>query len=223
MTEALAEYRHKGGVPDKTSTVEFLGAGERSALTDRSGKFRVSLYKILLYVEIADAIKSGALNLLHSEKYRSLDDYLIPREDWVANRADYLKRAQLKGMVDCRATLDSIDRRLDAHYRHVNRRLAAGENPHLTVRPNGSFHVKTPKLEDVESLSLGFFFPERKYIPLFRGPGNGRSGYPFPRRIRALASQVSPRQARGENLLRRHHGLWLRHRAPEACADFQTN
>jgi TnpA family transposase len=166
LTEALAQYRHKGGVPDRTSTVEFLGAGERGALTDGSGKFRVSLYKVLLYVEIADAIKSGALNLLHSEKYRSLDDYLIPRADWVANRADYLARAQLKGMANCRATLDSIDRRLDAQYRRVNRRLAAGDNPHLTMRPNGSFHVKTPKLEDVESLSLGFFFPERKYIPL---------------------------------------------------------
>ena len=166
LTEAIAQYRHKGGAPDKTSTVEFLGAGERGALTDWSGKFRVSLYKVLLYVEIADAIKSGALNLLHSEKYRSLDDYLIPRAAWVTNRADYLERAQLKGMANCRATLDSIDRRLDAQYRRVNQRLAAGDNPHLTVRPNGSFHVKTPKLEDVESLSLGFFFPERKYIPL---------------------------------------------------------
>jgi hypothetical protein len=120
----------------------------------------------LLYVEIAEAIKSGALNLLHSEKYRSLDDYLIPKADWDAKKADYLERAQLESMVNCRATLNSIGQRLDEQYQHVNRRLESGENPHLKVRPNGSFHVKTPKLEEVESLSLGSFFPERKYIPL---------------------------------------------------------
>jgi len=34
---------------------------------------------VLLYVEVTEAIKSGALNLVHSEKYRSLDEYLIPK------------------------------------------------------------------------------------------------------------------------------------------------
>jgi hypothetical protein len=166
LLEAVAQYRLKAGVPDKHSPVEFLAAGERGSLTRPDGKFRVSLYKILLYIEVADAIKSGALNLLHSEKYRSLDDYLIPKADWDAKKVGYLERAQLQSMANCRATLHSIGQRLDEQYQHVNRRLESGDNPHLKVRPNGSFHVKTPKLEEVESLSLGFFFPERKYIPL---------------------------------------------------------
>lgn len=55
--EALAKYRQKAGVPDKNSPVEFLPAGERGALTGTDGKFRISLCKILLYVEIAEAIK----------------------------------------------------------------------------------------------------------------------------------------------------------------------
>jgi len=37
----------------------------------------------------AAAIKAGALNLVHSEKYRSLDDYLIPKADWAARRDEY--------------------------------------------------------------------------------------------------------------------------------------
>lgn len=166
LWEALAQYRQKAGVPDKHSPVEFLAAGERSSLTGTDGKFRISLYKILLYAEIAEAIKSGALNLLHSEKYRSLDDYLIPKAEWDAKKPEYLERAQLESMANCRATLNSIGQRLDEQYQHVNRRLESGENPHLKIRPNGSFHVKTPKLEEVESLSLGSFFPERKYIAL---------------------------------------------------------
>ena len=56
----------------------FWSTEQRAALTAQDGKFRVSLYKALLYVEVAEAIKSGALNLAHSEKYRSLDEYLIP-------------------------------------------------------------------------------------------------------------------------------------------------
>ena len=166
LWEALAQYRQKAGVPDKNPPVEFLPAGERGALTGTDGKFRISLYKILLYVEIAEAIKSGALNLLHSEKYRSLDDYLISKAEWDAKKPEYLERAQLESMANCRTTLNSIGQRLDEQYQHVNRRLESGENPHLKVRPNGSFHVKTPKLEEVESLSLGSFFPERKYIAL---------------------------------------------------------
>ena len=166
LWEALLQYRHKDGVPDKSAPVEFLSASECSTLTSPDGKFRVSLYKILLYVEIAEAIKSGALNLLHSEKYRSLDDYLIPKGHWDAKRPEYLERAQLEDLANCRATLNTLSQRLDERYQHVNRRLEAGENPYLKIRANGSFHVKTPKLEEVESLSLGSFFPERKYIPL---------------------------------------------------------
>ena len=44
--------------------------------------------------------------------------------------------------------------------------LNAGKNPYLTKRINGTFHVKTPKLEEVECLSLGTFFPEQKYISM---------------------------------------------------------
>ncbi|MDD5462755.1 MAG: hypothetical protein PHG00_14175 [Methylococcales bacterium] len=57
---------------------------------DQDGKFHVSLYKALFFVEITEGMKSGALNLLHSEKYRSLDEYMIQKADWEANQASYL-------------------------------------------------------------------------------------------------------------------------------------
>ena len=88
---ALRHYQQKDGNVDKSAPVNFLSAEQRAALTATDGKFRVSLYKTLLYVGIADAIKSGALNLEHSGKYRALDEYLIPKEDWNAHRAEYLQ------------------------------------------------------------------------------------------------------------------------------------
>lgn len=146
--------------------VNFLSNQQRAALTFADGKFRVSLYKALLYVGVADAIKSGALNLAYSEKYRALDEYLIPRLDWEAHRAQYLHRAQLEEFADCKATLQTMNRALDASYQETNQNLASGKNPYLTIHATGTFHVSTPKLDEVECLSLGTFFPDRKYISM---------------------------------------------------------
>ena len=90
-----------------------------------------------------------------------LDDYLIPKADWVARRDEYLRRAQLEGFADCRATLEGLDQELDACYGQTNARFRAGDNPFLTFRANGTFHVATPKLEAVDSPSPGDFLPDK--------------------------------------------------------------
>jgi flagellar biosynthesis chaperone FliJ len=108
LREALLHYQNQAGTIGKSAPLVFLSAEQRAAVMDSDGKIRVSLYKALLFVEVADAIKSGALNLVHSEKYRSLDEYLIPKADWEANRGEYLQRAQLEGFADCRETLEAV-------------------------------------------------------------------------------------------------------------------
>jgi len=166
LLEAILHYQEKSGTVDKHAPVAFLSGDERTAVAGQDGKFRVSLYKVLLYIGVADAIKSGALNLIHSEKYRSLDDYLIPKVDWEANRETYLHRAQLEKFADCGATLQEFNKALDAQYQETNAHFAEGDNAFLTLRANGSFHVSTPKQDEVEALPLSTFFPERKYISL---------------------------------------------------------
>ena len=76
LLTAIQCFKDKDGAVDKTAPLEFLKPVEREAVTDR-GKFRVSLYKALLFLHIQNAVKSGTLNLQHSYKYRPLDDYLI--------------------------------------------------------------------------------------------------------------------------------------------------
>lgn len=163
---AVLHYQDNAGAIDKHAPIAFLSQEARTAVIGGDGKFRLSLYKVLLYLAIVDAIKSGSLNLVYSEKYRSLDDYLIPKSDWDENRAAYLSRAQLEQYVDCGATLQSLNESLDAQYEETNSRFTTGENSLLTLRANGNFHVSTPKLEETEALSLSVFFPERKYISL---------------------------------------------------------
>jgi TnpA family transposase len=162
LLKALEYYQTHYSTLDKNAPVAFLEAKEREALITTDGKFRVSLYKALLFIKTAQAIKSGSINLLHSAKYRSLEDYLIPKADWDTHRGTYLERANLTDFADCKATLNALASELNESYQRVNQRFKAGENQ----RTNGTAHVKTPKQEVVESPSLGTFFPERKYISM---------------------------------------------------------
>jgi TnpA family transposase len=166
LWEALVYYQRREGHIDKNAPIDFLSVEQRVALVVPEGKFRVSLYKALLYISVADAIKSGALNLVHSEKYRAFDEYLIPKADWHNHRATYLHRAQLEEFADCKATLRQLEQAVDDSYREINQRLSSDQKTYLTLRKDGSFHISTPKKDEVECASLGTFFPERKYISM---------------------------------------------------------
>lgn len=166
LFKVLEHYQTNDANIDKNAPTDFLNPEERTALILEEGKFRTSLYKVLLFVHVAEAIKSGALNLIHSEKYRPLDDYLIPKTDWQNNRAEYLERAKLTEFSDCKSTLDSLKSLLDKQYQKTNQNFKAGKNPYLSVYKDGTVHVKTPKQEEVECLPLKAFFPAKKYIPM---------------------------------------------------------
>ena len=166
LFKALEHYQTHDANIDKNAPTDFLKPEERTALISADGKFRPSLYKVLLFVHVAEAIKSGALNLIHSEKYRSLDDYLIPKNEWEKHRTEYLERAKLTEFADCKATLNSFKSLLDKQFQQTNQNFKAGKNPYLSVHKDGTVHVKTPKQEEVECLPLKAFFPARKYIPI---------------------------------------------------------
>jgi hypothetical protein len=95
LLTAIQHYQQKSGAITASAPVAFLDAHEQFMLVGATGNFRVSLYKALLFIKTAEAIKAGTLNLKHSYKYRSLDDYLIPKAAWNARRDDYLQRADL--------------------------------------------------------------------------------------------------------------------------------
>ncbi len=166
LIKAIQHYQKKVGDVDKSAPVAFLTLEERASITDKEGKFLVSLYKALLYIHIFDNIKSGVLNVVHSEKYRSLNDYLIPKASWKENRDAYLQRAELTKNADSKITLALLAEELEKRYKETNDHFTAGENTWLKFKPNGRFHVATPKLDDNDAISLNQFFPERKYIPL---------------------------------------------------------
>jgi hypothetical protein len=132
LMAAIQHYKEEDGVISTTAPLGFLEPQEQQAVLDEKGAIRVPLYKVLLFIKIAQAIKGGVLNLRHSYKYRSLDDYLIPKQDWEAHRDAYLRRADLMSVADCQNTLKTLSVRIDQQYHQTNQRILAGDNPHIS-------------------------------------------------------------------------------------------
>jgi hypothetical protein len=94
LRQAIEYFKLKDGAIDKTAPVEFLTPDDRKAVSP-DGRFSVSLYKALLFLQVQSGIKSGTLNLEHSYKYRPLDAYLIDRDRWNRDRTLLIERAGL--------------------------------------------------------------------------------------------------------------------------------
>ena len=162
--DAIDHFKSKDGVIDKAAPVDFLSQDERKAVTG-GAKFRVSLYKALLFVHVQGAIKSGTLNLKHSYKYRALDEYLIDRDRWHRDKAALIERAQLQTFVDPHQVLAELDEALSCQYGITNANIHEGKNPYIKFKNTG-FTLSTLKQEESDAEPLQQFFPERHYLPL---------------------------------------------------------
>jgi TnpA family transposase len=165
LLKAIRHFQSRDTI-EKTAPVGFLSDKEREYLEDDKGNFRVSLYKALLFFKVAEALKSGSLSLPYSYKYRHLDDYLIPKEQWNAKREDYIKQAGLEDLIDIDALLSISEKELQASFKSVNKLILQDKTPDIICRADGSFIVKTPKLEDKETHSISSIVPHKKDIPI---------------------------------------------------------
>lgn len=166
LLEAVRHYQAKEGRLAPTAPTDFLRDEERRYLTREDGTFRVSLYKALLFLKVADAVKSGAVHVEASYRYRSLDDYLIPQEEWDQQRVAYLHQADLTPVAAGPGLLQHLATMLDQQYATTNQHLLEGQNEYLSFHQDGQLHVRTPKEEEADSQVLSSFFPADRYIAL---------------------------------------------------------
>ena len=166
LLTAVQYYQQKQGAITQTAPMACFEPYEQRLLMDEAGKLRVSLYKALLFSKVAEAIRAGTVNLQHSYKYRSLDDYLIPKAAWEAHRDDYLHRADLLPVANCQQTLQTLADRLDQQYHHTNHHLTQGANPYFHRHKDRSFHLSTPKTQADDSDPLRTLLPHQHYISL---------------------------------------------------------
>ncbi|MCI5108762.1 MAG: Tn3 family transposase, partial [Candidatus Pacebacteria bacterium] len=161
LMEAITYFKEKDGVITKTAPLDFLDNEQRKAVFVK-GEFRISLYKVFLFIHIASALKSGTLNLKHSYKYRSLDDYMISKERWRKEKEMLLTKASLTDLANPSTLLDALDKKLHHQYQEINQLYLEGNNLYLKVNKNGDFTINTPKKEEnSDSELLQSLFPDQ--------------------------------------------------------------
>lgn len=162
---ALGHFQKCGGAITKTAPVMFLDPAERAAVGSGDA-FRPSLYKVLLFQRVAQAIKSGSINLSHSIKFRPLDGYMIGADRWRRERDDLLAQAGMTAFSSPTEVLKTLEAALADQFAKTNANIEAGANAHVKRMPSGHLSLKTPKQDDVDSETLSRYFPQRHFVPL---------------------------------------------------------
>ncbi len=128
----IATIKHFKGISNITTKApkEFLNDEEKTTVYD-SGKFRISLYKALLFFHVSDAIKNGTLNLNYSLKYRNFEDYLIDKDEWEKNKDTPLKVYELENLKDYEKFIKPIKEKLEQSFKQTNDNIKKASIPIL--------------------------------------------------------------------------------------------
>lgn len=162
---AVRHFQATRSYVGKHPPLDFLSPQECEHVQHAEG-FNVSLYKCLLFIHLASALKSGDINLLYSYRYRSVDRYLIDRDFWVKNRERLLRETGLERFADGEQYLQYLKQLLDAKYHSVNKRYLADQNPYLTV--GDTISVRTPATEDEHKRVVAHTLRQDGFVPILQ-------------------------------------------------------
>lgn len=151
---------------DNKAPCDFLEPQEIAHIMDDKGKIRSSLYKALLFIKIASAIKSGEINLCHSYRYLPIDEYLIDKAAWKNAREDYLARAELTAYQTLKETIVPLQKKLEDQYHKTNESINNGDNPHVSFNKEGDIIVDTPKVEKIETERIAELLKQKNYVSI---------------------------------------------------------
>ena len=166
IIKAINYFKHTSNITFKAPP-DFLDDEEKSAVFE-SGKFRVSLYKILLFFHVSDAIKNGTLNLKYSYRYKNFDDYMISKEEFKKDKDLLLKKHDMEHMKDFDTFIETVKTKVEQSYKVTNENINKGFNTYFTATDD-SFILKTPKLEkceEEEKNTLAKYFPHDEYLSI---------------------------------------------------------
>ncbi|KAA6439893.1 Tn3 family transposase [Dyadobacter flavalbus] len=167
ILSAVRYYQEKNGSIISRAAVptDFLGMEQQQRVLTTEGKLRTGLYKVFLFQEIRDSIKSGVLPIDSSYDYRSFDEYQIPATVWNKEKEKLMEQAGLTAFADSRKTLLKLNEKLNAQIKLTNERIEKGSNKQVYFDPAGDWHLmKDKRLEEV--VDLESLYPQEYVIPL---------------------------------------------------------
>ena len=146
LISAIDHFKRTNGRLGSHPPDQFLTQDEFKAVYEGDA-INTPLYKILLFIHMANGIRSGHLNVRHSYRYRAIQDYLINPAEWSANKEMILKETDLSQFANCEQTLEALKVRLHERYCSVNENFLQRENPYMRIREDGRYNVRTPKTD----------------------------------------------------------------------------
>lgn len=195
LIDAIEYFRKNNGVIQNTAPISFLADSEQKAVAD-NGILRPALYKVLLFMHVACAIKSGQINLEYSYKYRSLDAYLISKQRWNSEKKALLHRVELESFEDCTPILQKLARSLCLQYQHTNQNIQHNKNQYFKTGINNNFTIATPTQKDMVTDLLKPYFPDHHFVSLPEILSTVNCTYGFFTGISALAATIYKRTYR---------------------------
>lgn len=164
IKKAISSFQEKGGNLTTKPPMDFLAEEEKIEVM-ANGKLRMSLYKALLFRKITDCVKSGALNLQSSYKFKALDEYMIPKNEWEKNKDLILKQAGLEKFRNCNKILDELKTTLDNEYIRTNNNIINEINHHIRVADTNDYVLNTPAVER-EDITLSDYLPPTRTVSI---------------------------------------------------------
>jgi TnpA family transposase len=195
LFSAIKNFQKTQGNIAKSAPIAFLIPAERAAVGEGTN-FRPSLYKILLFQHVSEAIKSGSVNLPQSQKYRALDGYMIEAEDWKRNRSALLKQADMEQFDDPKVVLSQLRLALDQQFTHTNENIKEGKNLHVRRLASGKVRVVTPKQDEVDAPAMMEYLPRRHFVPLTEVLGTVNAATSFGENLAHLKPQYGRQTSR---------------------------
>jgi len=167
LIEAINYYKYKDGAL-VNPPLDFLDANEQPRIFDQNEKLRISLYKTLLFEQVASGIKSGALNLLHSYKYKAFETYLISQNVWQHGREELLNKAGLLKFKEFVNLESELSKAVKSQFKITNKKLTNGENSHASIAEiSGKLKLQTPPEEKAILEASIDLFPKDHFVSLF--------------------------------------------------------
>jgi len=169
LFKALRYYQFKQGNINAAAPMGFISTSEKTHLDGENG-FRKLLYKALLYKHIAAGLKCTTLNVIDSNRFRHLDEYLIPKQYFKQNRKRLLQLADMESFSDVDEVLDGLELQLDAQFKETNEHIIQEKNEHVEFDGLGGFKLASNRSTQMQSLPAAFrdieLFPKNKYIKI---------------------------------------------------------
>ena len=166
LDEAIKHYQTHNNL-NKKSPAKFLSMVEyRLVFEDKF--FDVSLYKAILFIRVADAIKSGAISLDQSYKYMPINSYLIGEEKWKDEQESILEKVGLSKFINIKELLYELRQKIDPLFYHVNERIKNGENAYIKFKKDGGFSVYTPAVDKPDYDSTLNLLGRDRYVSILQ-------------------------------------------------------